>query len=235
MHSRRTRLTIVWISLLLVTVSLADDWPQWRGPQRDGLWREDGIIERFDGPRLEPLWTVEIGPGYCGPTVAAGRVYVADRLTEPVESERVHCFDAKTGKPLWSYDYPCKYGSIGYTAGPRASITIDNGRAYSLGTTGHLHCFDAATGDVLWSKDGRTEYKIKMPIWGIASAPLIEGDLLIVQLGGADGACIVAFDKVSGNEKWRALATAPRTRPRSSLNRRANASASAGRGTTSWV
>ena len=84
-------------------------------------------------------------------------------------------------------------------------MTIDSGRAYALGTMGHLFCFDAANGKVLWKKVPGADYTVRLPIWGISSAPLIEGDLLIVQVGGKDGACLIAFDKVTGKEKWRAL------------------------------
>src|SRR5687768_6407765 len=87
----------------------ADEWPQWRGPKRDGVWRETGIIEKFAEPKLTPVWSVPIGAGYSGPTVAAGRVYVTDRVTEPEQQERVHCFDAKTGGQRWSYSYPAVY------------------------------------------------------------------------------------------------------------------------------
>src|SRR3954451_8688902 len=83
----------------------ADDWPQWRGPNRDGVWRETGIVEKFSSTQLTPKWRVEIGSGYCGPTVAAGRVYVMDLITKPVTSERIHCFDEKTGAKLWSHEY----------------------------------------------------------------------------------------------------------------------------------
>ena len=121
------------------SAAVADDWPQWRGPQRDGVWRETGIVQRFDTPRLTPKWRVPIAAGYSGPTVAAGRVYVTDRVTEPEQAERVHCFDAATGKLLWTYSYPCVYRNVSYTAGPRASVTLDEGRAYALGTMGHLH------------------------------------------------------------------------------------------------
>jgi len=88
--------------------------------------------------------------------------------------------------------------------GPRAAVTIDNNRAYSLGTMGHLFCFDATKGEVLWSRDLDSQYKITMPLWGIAASPLIEGELLIVQVGGRN-ACLVAFDKVTGVEVWRSL------------------------------
>jgi len=190
---------------LICPMLWADDWPQWRGPCRDGVWRETGIIDEFDGPQIEIRWKAPISGGYSGPTVAAGRVYVSDRVTEPREMERVHCFDAETGRKIWSCDYPCNYAAIHYRAGPRASVTLDDGRAYSLGAVGLCHCFDAATGEILWKRDLATEYEIRMPTWGISAAPLVEDGLLILQIGGSDGACIVALDKQTGAERWRAL------------------------------
>ena len=208
MSSTVTRKRIL-LSILLFGVvgccAYADDWPQWRGVNRDGVWNETGIVSRFDTPQLAVKWRAEISGGYSGPTVANNRVYVTDRVTEPSQQERVHCFDAMTGANIWSHAYECEYKKAGYPIGPRASVTVDSGRAYSLGTMGNLFCFDAAMGTVLWKKDLLTEYAIRMPIWGISSSPLIEGNLLIVQIGGADNACMVAFDTVTGKEIWRAL------------------------------
>jgi outer membrane protein assembly factor BamB len=183
----------------------ADDWPQWRGPTRDDVWKETGVADKFSHKQLPLSWRMPIGSGYNGPTVADGRVFVADRQTEPDEAERVLCFDSKTGKSLWTYRYDCPYKNVSFMAGPRACVSIDDGRAYSLGTMGHLHCFDAASGKILWKKTPGVDYQIRMPIWGITSAPLVDGDLLIVQLGAADGACLVALDKKTGAERWRAL------------------------------
>ena len=194
---------LIFVSLLIPTY--AAEWPQWRGPGRDGIWREEGIIQKFESPRFPVAWRTEIGNGYSGPTVANGRVYVTDRITTPKQVERILCFDAMTGDDVWSYEYECKYVNVGYPDGPRASVTIDQSYAYSLGTMGHLFCFEAATGEIIWSKDLDKEYDIEMPIWGIASAPLIEGNLLIVQVGGRDNACLIAFDKTTGAEKWKAL------------------------------
>ena len=188
-----------------VSTSVGDDWPQWRGPKRDGVWRESAIIDHFDKDRLDIVWRAPIGPGYSGPTVAHDRVYVTDRVDKPNELERVLCFEAKTGKKLWEHAYPCVYSGVSYPSGPRASVTIHDGRAYSLGAMGNFFCLDAATGKVLWQQDLNTDYKISMPMWGIASAPLLEGNLVIVQIGGEDGACLVAFDNKSGREVWRAL------------------------------
>lgn len=209
----QTLASFALLSLLCLTLAatalsgtaVADDWPQWRGPTRDGVWRETGIIDSFESDQIPIVWEAEISSGYSGPTVADGRVYVTDRLIDPKQQERVLCFDARTGEPIWSHTYDCIYSGVGYEAGPRACVTIDEGRAYAIGTMGDMFCFDAATGDILWQKDMNAEYNIEMPIWGIAAAPLIEGDLVILQIGGADGACIVALDKKTGEERWTAL------------------------------
>ena len=200
MVMREKSIFAIIIVILLNIQVLAADWPQWRGPGRDGVWREKGVVQKFDAKQLLALWRAEIANGYSGPTVADGRVYVTDRLTSPKEVERVHCFDAGTGEEIWSYAYECKYQKVGYPDGPRAAVTIDDGRAYSLGTAGSLFCFDAAKGSTLWSKNLKVEYEIKVPIWGIAAAPLVENDLVIIHAGGKDNACLIAFDKVSGKE-----------------------------------
>ena len=201
------RLFNILLSVWFITVSglcHGDDWPQWRGEHRDGVWDEDDLLEEFEDEQLKPKWSVEIGAGYSGPAVADDRVFITDRLVEPKQIERVHCLDAKTGRQLWSHTYDCPY-TISYQAGPRACVTVDDDRAYALGAMGHLHVFDAGAGAVLWKKDLNKEYDIRMPIWGIAAAPLIYDDLVILQIGGADGACVVALDKKSGEEEWTAL------------------------------
>jgi outer membrane protein assembly factor BamB len=199
------RIAGVLLLCAFASIALANEWPQWRGPDRDGVWRETGVIEQFEEPQLPIVWRAEISSGYSGPTVANGLVYVTDRLVEPKQSERVHCFDAMTGSPRWKFSYECPYRNVGYEAGPRASVIIDEGRAYALGTMGHLHCLDATTGELIWKRDLNQEYKIRMPIWGIAAAPIIENDLVIVQIGGEDGACLTAFDKKTGQERWKSL------------------------------
>jgi outer membrane protein assembly factor BamB len=185
-------------------VLTGQDWPQWRGAKRDGVWRETGIVDRFEKLEIAVKWRVPISNGYSGPTVANGRVYVMDRVTDPTQQERVHCFDAEKGTKLWSHTYDCIYKGVSYPNGPRAAVTVEEGKAYSYGTMANLYCFDAASGNVLWSKDIYTEYKVRMPDWGIAAAPIIEGDLLIVMASG-ENACLIAFDKKTGKERWKAL------------------------------
>lgn len=203
---------VVFLTVCLQTIAIAEDWPQWRGPRRDGTWEAENIVSQFDAAELKRSWSQPIGSGYSGPTVAKGRVYITDRILEPEEIERVHCFDFKTGEPLWSRQYVCPYGAVSYTAGPRASVSVDGDRAYSLGATGQLYCLSAETGDTLWHRNLDEEYdisrpdaKTRMPIWGIAASPLILNELLVLHIGGRDGACVVALDKMTGKEVWRAL------------------------------
>lgn len=201
-------LTVLNLALLIMFTSRparGDDWPQWRGPQRDGVWRETGLIDQFESDEITAKWRAKLSSGYSGPTVANGRVYVMDRLVEPEETERILCFDEATGRPLWSHAYRCEYERVSYTAGPRASVTIDRDQALALGTMGHAHCLDAKTGDVIWQRDLKEEYSIRLPLWGISSAPLVHGDLVIFHIGGSDGACVVALDRRTGMERWRAL------------------------------
>lgn len=204
---RATGLSFFLIATAALSQPLhAEDWPQWRGPKRDGVWRETGIVEKFATAELPIKWRAKISSGYSGPTVAAGKVYVTDRLSERGNpQERILCFDEKTGEQLWSVDYSCEYGRVGYPAGPRACVTIDAGKAYALGATGWLHCLDAASGKILWKRDLQTDHSIKMPIWGITAAPLVEGNLLLLHIGGTGGACIVAVNKDTGEDVWKAL------------------------------
>jgi outer membrane protein assembly factor BamB len=121
----------------------------------------------------------------------------------------VQCFDQRTGKLLWRFEYPALYEGVDYKAGPRATPTVHDGRVYTLGTMDHFFCFDAAGGKVLWKKDLAEEYKARIPGWGITSAPLIEGDLVIVSCGGTNGACLVAVDRRGGSEVWKSLDDPP--------------------------
>jgi outer membrane protein assembly factor BamB len=205
--------------LLLVAVSVvhAADWPQWMGPNRDDHWTETGILDKFpaEGPKF--LWRQPIAGGFAGPAVADGRVYVTDYATkvdfrpisnpdrsEKIEGkERVHCFDARTGKELWKHEYDCSY-VVSYPCGPRCTPTVSGGKVYTLGTEGNLFCLDAAKGTVLWSKELKKEYETKTPLWGFSGHPLVDGKKLICVVGGK-GSVAVAFDKDTGKELWKAV------------------------------
>ena len=201
------------------TATQAEDWPQWLGQNRDSVWHETGIIEKFpaDGPPVR--WRTKIGPGYAGPVVAKGRVYVMDRVLasdasnpgDPFQrgsitgGERVVCLNETDGKVLWRHQYDCAY-TVSYPAGPRVAPLVSDGKAFTLGTEGNLFCLDAESGKPLWSHDLKKELAIKTPMWGFAGHPLLEGNKLICLAGGR-GSTLIAFDRNTGKEVWRALST----------------------------
>jgi outer membrane protein assembly factor BamB len=137
--------------------------------------------------------------------VAGDRVFLTDRVTAPAQQERVLCFDRATGRALWTQAYPCVYRDIDYALGPRAAVTVAAGRAFAYGAMGHAHGLDVQDGRVLWSRDLSTEYRATINVWGVSSAPLVVGDLVIFQVGGQPDACLVALDVQTGRERWRAL------------------------------
>jgi len=193
----------------------ADDYPQWMGPRRDGVWREHGVLESFPqgGPKVR--WRVPVAGGYSGPAVAAGKVIVTDFVPKPGQArpndpfsksklpgtERILCLDESTGNELWKVEYDAPY-ALSYAAGPRCTPTIDvpAGRVYVLGAEGHLHCLRLADGEAIWKKklEGPT------PVWGVAGHPVIEGDKLICLTSGKE-ALVTAFDKKTGEVVWKAL------------------------------
>ncbi len=181
----------------------ADDWPQWRGPQRDGKWREDGLVDKLPVDQIPLRWSVPIGAGYSGPSVADGRVFITDKQEKSPTTERILCFDEADGRLLWEHEYVAQY-KIGYAAGPRASISIADDQAFSLGAMGHLYAIDVGSGKELWNRDLNADYNIAMPIWGISASPLVYDDLLIMQIGGTPDCCIVALERSTGKERWRA-------------------------------
>jgi outer membrane protein assembly factor BamB len=201
--------------LLLSTTAIsvrADDWPGWMGPFRDNVWRESGILDRFPDDGATILWRRPIAGGYAGPAVADGCVYVFDfQLDTPNDDapdkpramtgvERLHCFDAVTGKTRWVYDYAVTY-KLAYPCGPRCTPLVADGRVYLLGAMGRLTCLDAAGGKPIWSKELPAAYDANVPTWGYAAHPLLDGKQLIV-LAGGDGSHVVALDKSSGEEIW---------------------------------
>ncbi|MCX6909892.1 MAG: PQQ-like beta-propeller repeat protein [Verrucomicrobia bacterium] len=215
-YSKWTKTILASFPVWLGMAALADDWPQWMGPQRDGVWRENGVVAAIPASGLPVKWRTPIGLGYAGPAVAGGKVFVMDYVRQSGETknnsftadelggaERVLCLDAATGKLLWKHGYARPY-KIAYSSGPRCTPTVDGDKVYTLGAEGNLWCLDTATGKVIWSKDFTKDYGAKTAVWGCASHPLVVGDTLFCVVGSKDGVAL-ALDKNTGRERWRAL------------------------------
>jgi outer membrane protein assembly factor BamB len=197
------------LALVFVPAVLrAEDWPQWRGPNRDGVWRESGVLELFPAGGLKVRWKASVGPGWSSPIVSAGRVFVTDSLlVKPSAKERIHCFDETTGKPLWTYAYEVDYPEWAlnpkYETGPTATAIAEAGKIFALGGNGHIHCLDARNGNLIWQR--RLEKQYEIDVLRCRPSPLIDGNRLILLVGGKPGACVIALDKHSGKEVWKAL------------------------------
>lgn len=189
------------------------DWPQWRGPNRNGISGETGLLTAWPDEGLKTIWekragkgvTSRGGTGYSCITVAQGRAYT---IFQDKQNEAVVCFSAADGTELWRYHYPAHYQNS-YGDGPRSTPTIDGDRLYTVGGTGIMHCLKThpktAAGEVVWRLDLLDKFGAKNLDWGLSFSPLVEKDLVYVNPGGPDGNSVVALDKLQGSVRWRAL------------------------------
>ena len=212
MTSRLFALLACAASILVgATQTNADDWPEFRGEGRLGVWHETGILEEFPAGGLKALWRTPIKAGFAGPAVAGGRVFITDfEATHGMRgTERALALDEATGRILWTQEWEADYAGIQWETGPGATPTVDGDRVYTLGRTGVLSAFDVETGTLLWRKRYAEDYGVDRLQWGFdwgfASAPLVDGPRLISFVGGPENARVVAFDKMTGEELWRAL------------------------------
>jgi outer membrane protein assembly factor BamB len=194
--------------MLLSLSARAADWPQWRGPNRDNVWNETGILRTFPDQGLKVRWRTPVGPGWSSPVVVQGRVYLTDmRLDKPKAWERIQCFKESTGKPLWSREYELVYPEFAFNpeqgGGPAATPIVEAGKVYWPGRSGQVDCLDARSGQVVWEIHLDTKYTIG--VLSVRGSPLIEGNLLILVAGAMPGGCVIALDKRTGKEVWKAL------------------------------
>jgi formylglycine-generating enzyme required for sulfatase activity len=185
-----------------------EDWPKWRGPRGDGTWNAPPLPEAWPEDGLHRAWRADIGGGYGGIAISGGRVYLMDREREPEDRERVLCFDGVSGELLWSHPYAVSYEGVSYDNGPRATPTVFEGHVYTFGAVGQLLCLTVDRGDVVWSQDLVTDFGAQVPIWGLSASPVVVEDLIIVHPGGEREACYIAFDRKTGEERWRSVADA---------------------------
>lgn len=208
------KVILAWVTGLMAMA--AEDWPRWMGAQADGVWREEGIRSDLDDKGAPVMWRVPVGWGYAGPSVADGRVYLADYqrtdgelMNNPGKAvtwqgkERLLCLDAKTGQELWQFEVAREY-QLSYPGGPRATPTVADGMVYFLGAMGHLVALDAKSGEKVWQKDFQKDFGAKLPIWGFSAHPLVVGDTLYCLVGG-EGSVAVAFEAKTGKVKWQAM------------------------------
>jgi outer membrane protein assembly factor BamB len=184
-----------------VVVAMVQDWPQFLGPDRTGVYRGPALAESWGtgGPRV--VWRKQVGQGFSGPVVVRDRVILFHRLGD---REIVEAFDRTTGASRWQYAYPTAYrDDFGFDEGPRSVPVVADGVIYTFGAEGQLHAIDFATGKKIWSEDTMRRFGVRKGFFGAAGSPLVEGGRVIANIGGEKGG-IVAFDAKTGNVLWTA-------------------------------
>lgn len=189
------------LSLLVAATSSASDWPQFLGPNRDGVYDGSDLTDAWPAGGPPVVWQKGVGHGFSGPVVADHKLILFHRENA---QEIVACLDARTGSPVWSFAYPTSYqDDFGFDDGPRATPSISGGRVYTFGAQGMLHCLEAGSGKKVWSVDTKTEFGAGNGFFGLACSPLVEGDGVLLSIGGPKGAGIAAFNKANGKLLWK--------------------------------
>ena len=184
----------------ILATSATSDWPQFLGPQRNGTSTSAISPNALRNPRQ--LWKKAIGAGFSAPVVSGGKLILFHRLDN---KETVECLNASTGDRIWSFEYPTSYrDDFGFDEGPRGTPAIAGTGVYTFGAEGVLHAIDLATGKKIWRVDTHSRFGVRKGFFGAAASPLVEGNAVYVNVGGSNGAGLVAFDKTNGNVLWTA-------------------------------
>lgn len=195
---RRLHVFLTLALCCFASLVVAADWPQFRGPNRDGISPEAAVLKGWPASGPKVLWKAPLGEGYSQIVSVKGRLYT---LAQQGEEQVALAFDGATGKQLWRARIDGEYND-GQGDGPRSTPTVDGEMVYALSANGKLAALRAGNGQVAWQHDLRAEYGANPPQWGISTSPLVEGNLLIVNVGGAGNKSVVAFDKTSGKVVW---------------------------------
>lgn len=187
-----------WLVAQLCLGALAhgNDWPQWRGPSRDGISAERGWFQPWPASGPKQLWKRNVGIGFSSVSVSGGRVFTMGNTTTNVDT--VWCLDAASGRVVWTNSYPCALDPKYYEGGPGATPTVDGNRVFTFSKKGHVFCLDAASGKTIWSRNIADELSLKLPEWSFAGSALVERDLVILNAGSAG----TALDKKTGRIVW---------------------------------
>ena len=184
--------------------AVTHSWTSFLGPSHNAVSTETPLRRELPPPLV---WELAKGSGYASPAIVGDRLLFLHRLDQ---EEVVECLHAETGASRWRFRYPTAYEDrYGYNNGPRSSPVIDRDRVFTVGAEGKLYCLDVATGETVWTRDFQAEYGVTQDFFGTASTPLVEGEVLVVNVGGPRGACVVGFDTATGRERWRAGAWGP--------------------------
>jgi outer membrane protein assembly factor BamB len=188
------------------SLTFAQDWPQWRGPNRDGVSVGFKLPANWPKGDLRPVWKIPLGDGYSSPVIVGGKLFTHDREGD---DEFVYCLDASSGKQLWRFGYAAPYkmhdAATKHGPGPKSTTTVVDGRVYALGISSILTCLDVETGKPIWQHDLKVEYEAEPAEYGTAASPLVDGPLVIVPVGGKQGGSVMAFDKKDGKFVWKAV------------------------------
>lgn len=198
MPHQRIRIPLTLGLCLAAGAALAADWPQFRGPNRDGISRETGLLKSWPAAGPKVLWKTPVGEGFSHVVVAGNRLFT---LYGQGDSEHAVALDATTGKQLWKVAIDRKYSSD-MGNGPRSTPTVDGNMVYVLSANARLAALNAANGKKVWEHDLADEFGAKIPGWGASTSPLVEGNLLLVDVGGFGGKSLAAFDKKTGKTVW---------------------------------
>jgi outer membrane protein assembly factor BamB len=193
----------VFLTVCLCTArqGQAGDWPQFLGPTRNGVYAGADLAAVWpkEGPPV--VWQKSVGQGFSGSAVLGRQLILFHRLDD---KEVVACLDARTGEPLWTKAYPTAYrDDFGFDEGPRATPCVVGGRVYTFGAEGVLSCLNLADGAMLWQVNTKNEFHARKGFFGAACSPLVEGNAVLLNIGGAGGAGLVAFDKDTGRVLWK--------------------------------
>ena len=179
--------------------AVSDDWRSFLGPSHNAVSTETPLARVLPPPLV---WEMPKGTGYASPAAAGTHLVFVHRLGD---EEIVECVHPETGARQWQFRFGTEFEDrYGYNNGPRASPVVDADRVFTVGAEGKLHCLDLATGALRWKRDLRAEYKVPQDFFGTASTPLVEGEVLIVNVGAPGGPCVIGLDKTTGRERWRA-------------------------------
>ena len=180
--------------------AITSDWPSFLGPTHNMFSPETKLAHEFPKEGLPLVWEMKKGEGFAAPAILGERLILFHRVGE---KEVVDCLHPADGRRYWQYSYPSSYRDrYGFNPGPRASPAIGDGRVFTHGAEGKLHCVDLLTGQPLWSRDLLTEFGVAQNFFGVGSAPLVEGDKVIINLGAPGGPCVAAFDTRTGRMVW---------------------------------